>query len=198
MRKIAEAYFHLLKVVIALCLALMVILVFGNVVLRYGFNWGITFSEEMSRYLFVWLTFFGSIVVLREHGHLGVDTLVKQLPAWGKRLCLILSQVLMLYATWLFLQGSWIQTAINLDVKAPVTGMSMGLVYGVGVLFSVSSGLILLYDLYLAVTGRLSEAELIMVKESEEQAEFEELQKELAEQEAPQAHSAAVPLKKTP
>ena len=54
----------------------MVVLVFGNVVLRYGFNSGITVSEELSRWLFVWLTFLGAIVALREHGHLGTDMLV--------------------------------------------------------------------------------------------------------------------------
>ena len=113
MQKVVEAYFHLLKFAIVVCLALMVILVFGNVVLRYGFNLGISVSEEVSRWLFVWMTFLGAIVALREHGHLGVDTLVKRLPLLGKKACLVASQLLMLYATWLFLQGSWQQTEIN-------------------------------------------------------------------------------------
>ena len=91
----------------------MVVLVFGNVVLRYAFNSGITVSEELSRLLFVWLTFLGAIVALREHGHLGVDMLVKRLPPAGKKICLVVSQLLMLYVTWLFLQGSWEQTMIN-------------------------------------------------------------------------------------
>ena len=59
----------------------------------------------------------------------------------------------------------------------------MGLLYGVGIVFSVSTGLILLYDLYRVVAGRVSEEELVMVKESEEQEELEELQRELAERE---------------
>ncbi|WP_437125406.1 TRAP transporter small permease subunit, partial [Geobacillus thermoleovorans] len=44
----------------AATLAFMCILVFGNVVLRYGFNSGITWSEEMSRFLFIWMSFFGA------------------------------------------------------------------------------------------------------------------------------------------
>jgi TRAP-type C4-dicarboxylate transport system permease small subunit len=52
MNKIVEGYFTLLKIIITLCLAAMVVLVFGNVVLRYGFNMGITASEEISRLLF--------------------------------------------------------------------------------------------------------------------------------------------------
>ena len=46
-------YCRLLDGVIAACLAAMVVLVFGNVVLRYGFNSGIAVSEELSRWLFV-------------------------------------------------------------------------------------------------------------------------------------------------
>ena len=38
MKMLIDAYFKLLKVLIALFLAIMVVLVFGNVVLRYGFN----------------------------------------------------------------------------------------------------------------------------------------------------------------
>ena len=74
----------------------MVILVFGNVVLRYAFNLGMTMSEELSRFLFVWLTFLGAIVAFREHGHLGVDMVVSRLPPSGKKACLIVSQLLML------------------------------------------------------------------------------------------------------
>ena len=182
MATLVEGIFHVLKVLIAVCLAVMVVLVFGNVVLRYGFNSGITISEELSRWLFVWMIFLGAIIAMREHGHLGVDSLVIRLPAWGKKLCLVVSQVLMLYATWLLLVGSWEQTVINLDVQAPVSGLSMGIVYAAGVVFSVGAGLILLHDLYRVLTGQVRDEELVMVKESEEQEEFEELQKELEEQ----------------
>jgi TRAP-type transport system small permease protein len=182
MTALVEGIFHVLKVAIALCLALMVVLVFGNVVLRYGFNLGITVSEELSRWLFVWMIFLGAIIAMREHGHLGVDSLVIRLPPWGKKACLVTSQLLMLYATWLLLDGSWQQTVINLDVQAPVSGLSMGIVYFAGVVFSIGAGLILLYDLYRVLTGQVRDEDLVMVKESEEQEEFEELQKELAEQ----------------
>lgn len=180
MSRIVEGYFTLLKIAIVACLALMVVLVFGNVVLRYGFNMGITTSEELSRLLFVWLTFLGAIIAFREHGHLGVDILVKALPAAGRRVCLIISQLLMLYVTWLLLKGSWAQTMINIDVASPSAGLSMGLLYGVGVVFGVSVGLLLVHDLHRAITGRLSDAELVMVRESEELEEVEELQREMA------------------
>ena len=167
MGRIIDLYCRFLKCTIAVCLAVMVVLVFGNVVLRYAFNSGITVSEELSRWLMVWLTFLGAIVALREHAHLGVDTLVRALPPTGKRICFILSYGLMLYADWLLLAGSWRQTIINIDDRAPATGLSMSIFYLVGVIFGVSAGIILLYDLYRVVSGQASEADLVAVKEEE-------------------------------
>jgi TRAP-type C4-dicarboxylate transport system permease small subunit len=192
MARLIEGYFWLLKAVIAVFLAIMVVLVFGNVVLRYAFNSGITVSEELSRWLFVWVTFLGAIVAMREHAHLGVDSLVKRLPTGGKRAALIVSHLLMLFATWLLLRGSWEQTLINWDVAAPASGLSTGLFYGAGIVFAISTGLILLAELYRAVTGRLSEAELVMVKESEEQEELEALQRELRERDLGHAAPASI------
>lgn len=90
-----------INLLIALALAVMVLLVFGNVVLRYAFNSGISISEELSRWLFVWITFLGAIVAVREHGHLGTDMLLTKLPPMGQRICLVASYGLMLFCTWL-------------------------------------------------------------------------------------------------
>lgn len=197
MAKIVDGYFSLLRLLIVLCLAAMCVLVFANVVLRYAFNTGITVSEELSRWLFVWMTFLGAIVAMREHGHLGMDSLVARLPTIGKKICLVVSQLLMLYGTWLLLSGSWTQTMINLDVTAPASGLPTALVYVVGVLFGVSVIPILLWDLYRVVSGKLRDDELVMITESEELAELEELDHELHEH-APGAPAPAAPTVKKP
>jgi TRAP-type C4-dicarboxylate transport system permease small subunit len=168
MGRIIDLYCRILKCTIAVCLAVMVVLVFGNVVLRYAFNSGITVSEELSRWLMVWLTFLGAIVALREHAHLGVDTLVRALPPTGKRICFVLSYGLMLYANWLLLAGSWRQTIITAGDRAPATNLSVGLFYGAGIVFGLSAGVILIYDLVRVLTGAASEADLVAVRESEE------------------------------
>ncbi|RZJ15447.1 MAG: TRAP transporter small permease [Acidovorax sp.] len=176
--RVLRGYTHALDALTGLCLAVMVVLVFGNVVLRYAFNSGITISEELSRWLFVWLTFMGAVVALREHGHLGVDALVSRLPRVGKKICLVLAQVAMLYVSWLLLAGSWAQTVINWETEAPVTGASVGIFYASGVLMGASAIAILLRDLLRTLFVPLADHELIMVQESEEAAALEQIQRD--------------------
>jgi len=168
MARIIDLYCRFLKFVIAGFLAVMVVLVFGNVVLRYAFNSGITVSEELSRWLMVWLTFLGAVVALRDHAHLGVDTFVRALPAAGKRICFVLSYSLMLYCDWLLLAGSWRQTIITAADRAPASNLSVGLFYSAGIVFGISAGIILIWDLVRVLTGAASEADLVAVRESEE------------------------------
>jgi TRAP-type transport system small permease protein len=158
---------------IAACLAVMVVMVFGNVVLRYAFNSGIAVSEELSRWFFVWMTFVGAIIALKEHGHLGTDMLVSRLGRTGKRVCLGLSQLLMLGVTVVLLKGSWAQAVINLDVEAPVTGAPMAVVYAAGIVFAVPAILLLIGQLWRTLSGRLTDDELVMVQESEDLAKLQ-------------------------
>ncbi|RZJ62836.1 MAG: TRAP transporter small permease [Acidovorax sp.] len=182
--RVLRGYTRALDALAGLCLAIMVVLVFGNVVLRYTFNSGITVSEELSRWLFVWLTFMGAVVALREHGHLGVDAMVVRLPRLGKKICLVLAQVAMLYVSWLLLAGSWAQTLINWETEAPVTGASVGIFYASGVLMGASAIAILLRDLLRTLFLPLTDRELIMVQESEEAAALEQIQRDVQQADA--------------
>ena len=149
MTRVVDWYFKLLKFLVFVCLSSMVILVFGNVVLRYVFSSGITFSEEFSRWLFVWLTFFGAIIAMREHLHLGMDSVVSRLPVIGKKICYVVSHLLMLLCCVMLLKGGWAQTVINMETEAAATGLPVSLFYGIILVFGVSAMGILCYDLYM-------------------------------------------------
>jgi TRAP-type C4-dicarboxylate transport system permease small subunit len=157
-----------LEAAIAFCLALMVVLVFGNVFLRYAMNSGITLSEELSRWAFVWMTFLGAIVALKEHGHLGTDMLVSRLGPFGKKMCLGASYLLMLFACWLLFKGAYDQAIINLDSTSAVMEASMAWIYLPGILFAVLGGLILSAEFIRLLTGQVRDEDLVMIQESEE------------------------------
>lgn len=131
-----------------LALAIMVVLVFGNVVLRYGFNSGIAWAEEVSRLMFVWLIFLGAILALRQHAHLGVEIVQAKLPAWARRSCAILSHLLMLYGLWLFLSGSWTQTVIGLNTYSTVLRYPTAFMASAGMICAASMMLIVAVNLW--------------------------------------------------
>jgi len=166
-------FFKLLELLVVLLMVAMVVMVFGNVFLRYAFNSGITISDEMARYCFIWLTYIGAMVAMREGGHLGVDTLVKHLPRAGKKVCLFLSESLMLFCNGLFLLGTWKMHELQVTNVSPVAGLSMIWVFGIGYVVSLVMGTMNLRVLYRLLSGRITEAELIQVVESEGLSEVE-------------------------
>ncbi|HBP28549.1 MAG TPA: TRAP transporter small permease [Advenella kashmirensis] len=166
MSKLILAYFTLLKFIIVACLAAMVVMVFSNVVMRYAFNTGLPVSEELARWCFVWLTFLGSILVLHDRSHLGVDLVIQALNPSMRKLCLIVASALMIYATWLILVGSVEQTILNMGASAPATGLSQGWFFGVGVVFALSTGIILIYQLIVLLKTPASELDAVITNHS--------------------------------
>jgi TRAP-type C4-dicarboxylate transport system permease small subunit len=171
MKKINDLFFRLAEAVLVIMLSVMVIMVFGNVVLRYGFNSGLISSEELSRFLFIWITFLGAIVVMRENAHLGLDTLVRILPSAGKRFCFAMSNALMLGCCALMFYGTLKQHQINATTLSGVMEIPMSWVYGVGYITSIAMGLMILGKLVRLARGGYTDEELIEVKDSEDGGE---------------------------
>lgn len=140
---------------------IMAVLVFGNVVLRYGFNSGIVFSEEISRFMFMWLTLIGALIVMKDHGHLGMSSVVDMLGETGQRICRFLADSLTLICCLLLAHGTWKQVIIGMDDHAPVTGIPMGLIQSALLISSVGMALVLAYGLWRLVTGRMKKEELV-------------------------------------
>lgn len=160
MQKVIDLIFRLLEAVLVLLLAGMVVMVFGNVVLRYGFNTGITISEELSRYFFVWLTFVGAVVTFRENSHLGVETLVRTFPRGGRIVCMLATNAVILLCAGVFFHGTWQQHAINASMSAPVVGLSMIWVFGIGYFTSIGIAIIAIVRVARIVTGRITDEEI--------------------------------------
>jgi len=154
MRRFCELYFKLTRVLLAALLMGMVVLVFGNVVLRYAFNSGLTISEELSRIFFVWIIFLGATVALAEHGHIGIDFVVKNMPRPVARAMSVVGSLIVLGCCVLMLSGSYTQSVINLTVVTPVLGWSMTVYYGAGLFFAVVAIIIVVVDIWRVLADR--------------------------------------------
>jgi TRAP-type C4-dicarboxylate transport system permease small subunit len=154
MKRIGEMYIRIARVLLAVFLLGMVVLVFGNVVLRYAFNSGLTVSEELSRIFFVWIIFLGATVALAEHGHIGIDFVLKSMPRPVAKAMAVLGSLVVLGCCMLMLSGSYTQSVINLTVVTPVLGLSMVVYYGAGLLFAVVAIIIVLADIRRVLADR--------------------------------------------
>ena len=141
MQAIIRGLWNIIDVVIALILIIMVILVFSNVVMRYGFSSGLRESVEISRLGLVWVVMLGAVVVLKRDEHLAVteftDRLMPRLVPFLRRVCwaIILGCVTMLFI------GSYEQMLQNWDDISQLTGLPSGLFYLAG---TVSGGLMIM------------------------------------------------------
>lgn len=158
--------------------AAMIALVFGNVVLRYGFDSGIIMSEEVSRMIFVWLTFGGAFLVAKDGGHLGMTSVVQMLGRNGRWWCRLAAEGLSLFCMALVVIGCWTQTAINIENAAPVTGIPIAVIYAAGFACGLGIGALNLIALFDLVTGRMPDSALVVGAGSEELAAFEARQAE--------------------
>lgn len=160
MQRVIDLFYRFLEFLLIVLLSGMAIMVFVNVVLRYAFNSGLTVSDEMARYFFVWLTFIGAVVAFREYGHMGVETLVAAFGRKGRIICMFLTNVIIIGVSAIFFWGTWKQFPINLSMKAPVTGLSMAWVYGIGFFTGGMCMIIALERMFRIVTGRVTEEEI--------------------------------------
>lgn len=138
---------RVLEGLLALLLAAMVVLVFGNVVLRYAFNSGLAYAEELSRFCFVWLVFLGAVLALRERAHLGMDGLLRRLPHAARRACVVISHGLMLLACSVLVRGSWSHMVLGQSNLAPVTGLPLSWLNAAGVACGAAMAVLLFVDL---------------------------------------------------
>lgn len=156
---------------LAAMLVTMLGMVLLNVILRYGFGTGISASEELSRTLFVWITFIGAIVATREGTHLGVDSLVANLPHGGRVVCAVLSELIIVGCCALIFWGTLRQHEVNATMGSLVTGMPMIWVFGIGYVMALGIGALGVYKLWRIATGRISDRELFDSASAEVEAE---------------------------
>ncbi len=149
----ADWCFTLQTWLMVVCLIVMVVLLFGNVALRYLFNSGINVSDEVSRLAFVWMIFLGSVIALREHQHIGVTMMVERFGPAARRVSHIACQLMILWVLWLMAEGGWVQTVIGLDTVLPVTGMPLAVFNAAGLYAAVAMGILTLIDLVRVIAG---------------------------------------------
>jgi TRAP-type C4-dicarboxylate transport system permease small subunit len=108
LHRFETGYLRLNQALIGLMMAVMFVLVFTNVVTRYGLGFSIAWAEEVASFLMIWVTFLGAGLALREGRHVAIEVLQDRLPERARRgLRLVLALVILAFLallTWLGVQ----------------------------------------------------------------------------------------------
>ncbi|MBB3193530.1 gluconokinase [Roseateles terrae] len=133
----------------ALCLAVMALAVFINVVLRYGFGSGVAASEELSRLLFVWMVFIGATAAYPLGEHMAFTSLLLPLRRRRRLMTVIaaLIRLAVVAAAGMVAWGAWQQVVVGLDSRSVVLGYSNALLPLPALISSVLIGLMALWQL---------------------------------------------------
>ncbi len=148
MEKSLDKLFRGVEILIGIFLAVMIGLTFMNVVLRFFFSLGFSWSEEVARLCFIYLVYLGTIGAYRDNQHLGVEMLVEKASPFFKKLLYTLIQGMVIWMmVWLTI-GSWQLAVQGLNDRWVATQYPRFLVNGIGVVTGVSITLIALANLY--------------------------------------------------
>ena len=150
--------------------AVMVVLVFLNVVCRYIFNFSIIWAEEVSQYLMVWVAFLGAGLALREGRHVAIEILQDHLSSNARRVIrhcvaslLILFMGILAVLGFQFARFAWGQETpvLNIPLGIPYLAVPIGaLLFMVHLIFIYRAYLDRLYDAPESLEAEIDEKEL--------------------------------------
>jgi TRAP-type C4-dicarboxylate transport system permease small subunit len=142
LEKVCEILYRISKVFTIIALAIIVILVFAQVISRYIFTFSISWSQEVVTYLFIWMIFIGCSMGLRKGEIISIDFFIKKLSKKTALYINILNNsLLILFFTVGILSNNQI-IKYSLSQLSPILNLSMG---WIAFSFSVSAIIMILY-----------------------------------------------------
>jgi TRAP-type C4-dicarboxylate transport system permease small subunit len=85
-QKISDSLNKITEIVVMVLMAAISVIIFGQVVCRYVFNHSLYWSEEVGRYILVWITFLGASVGVKRYAHIGIDFLYNKARGFFKKI----------------------------------------------------------------------------------------------------------------
>jgi len=117
----------------ALCLlmSLLVVIVFANVIARYYLSASLAWSEEVARFMLIWLVFLGAVLAYVNDEHLGLDIVVRLFPRRIRYGLAVVADLLVMLAIYLLIHGGAVLMRDSWEWGSPATDTPYGYVYTV-------------------------------------------------------------------
>lgn len=148
MKKVGIFLKKFLEYVSAIYLAAIVIIIFINVVLRYGFNKGISWTEEVTVDLFIWVIFIGAILAAWDKLHIKVEVFVSKMPQKIQKFCLIFGNIIVLIGFAIMVYGAYLLTVATNESVSSTTGIPASYINVALLISLIGMGIIVLFQTY--------------------------------------------------
>lgn len=119
----------LVRWIVIVLMLVMTVTVFLQIVFRYVFNIPLGWSEEMARFSFVWVSFFGASALMRVREHVNVTVFVDNFPPRLRAVCVLVANLCALAFAYYFVVGGIALTTNEWAQLAPAMQIPMGWVY---------------------------------------------------------------------
>lgn len=119
----------------------MMTIIFIQVLARYVFNYSLSWSEEIGRYCFVWISFLGFAAAFKSGAHIALDILLKMLRGVPYKTLKLINGLLTVALSLTVLTSGIKLLRLGMRQKSPALDIPMHLVY----LVVPACGLFLLY-----------------------------------------------------
>ncbi len=150
-KKYLDKVFNWALVLAMVLLVAMVIIVFTNVVLRYGFNSGIRWAEEISLVIVIWFTFIAMALGVKENLHINITILPKKLPRVFNDSLNLVKYILEIVIGFILLYFGIGVTRNAAMSKLPATGITNAVNYIIVPIAAIFIILYAAYFLYVAI-----------------------------------------------
>lgn len=135
-------------IVLMTCLSIMGIALFVQVVCRYLFNAPLVWSEELARYLHVWITFLGLGYGIRNKSHIEMQFLYNKMSPTFQMITSIVTNLFLIFCLVYYIPGAMRFLADQNLINSSAMGIKMSIVYFVLPFGAVVSILYLAADVY--------------------------------------------------
>lgn len=131
MKKLENALWQLIDWFLFFGTLAMVLLIFINVIGRYVFNFTFVSFEEIARILFVWGTYLGSAIAIKESSHIRVDIVINMLPPTARKVVDIIANLLVDFILVITIRVMMNLVMVNITNPLPLTRIPYGVVQAI-------------------------------------------------------------------
>lgn len=171
MGKAMDRLFKGIDILTGIFTGLMVLFVFLNVVLRTFFNSGLTWSEELARYLFVYVTYIGAVSAMRSNAHMGVDTVISRVSPKVQLLFYAISQTIIALIMCILVNGAFKMVLQNTQSRTAALNIPYSILYFSGMITGLSIAVLAVGNIIYALNHPDQIGKIVTTNNEEDEAE---------------------------